>query len=140
MLDFQSTIENRFVDFQIDNTRKCRQIGGRSCKASQSLLQRSPRFVRQALLVIVSRLMKKSLTAYKYYTSDLAPGHIKPRLRATLRPGPCTRGPARRRPGRGGSVKIKSQGWIIDRTWKGSFSAVSTPNFARLSKYSLESS
>ena len=40
--------------------------------------------------------------------------------------------------GRGGSVKIKSQGWIINRTLRGSFSAVSTPNFA--SKYSLESS
>ena len=38
--------------------------------------------------------------------------------------------------GRGGSVKIKSQGWIINRTLRGSFSAVSTPNFA--SKYSLE--
>ena len=38
--------------------------------------------------------------------------------------------------GRGGSVKIKSQGWIINRTLRGSFSAVSTPNFA--SKYSFE--
>ena len=32
--------------------------------------------------------------------------------------------------GRGGSVKIKSQGWIINRTLRGSFSAVSTPNLA----------
>ena len=40
--------------------------------------------------------------------------------------------------GRSGSVKITSQGWIISRTLRGSFSAVSTPNFAR--KYSLESS
>ena len=34
--------------------------------------------------------------------------------------------------GRGGSVKIGSQGWIIKRTLRGSFSGVSTPNFARL--------
>ena len=32
--------------------------------------------------------------------------------------------------GRGGSVKIKSQGWIIKWTLRGSFSAVSKPNFA----------
>ena len=40
--------------------------------------------------------------------------------------------------GRGGSVKIKSQGWQIKWALRGSFSAVSTPIFAR--KYSLESS
>ena len=39
-------------------------------------------------------------------------------------------------PGRGGSVKIKFQGWIMNRTLRGSFSALSTPKFA--SKHSLE--
>ena len=41
------------------------------------------------------------------------------------------------RDGRGGSVEIKSQGWKIKWTLRGSFSAVSTPIFA--SKYLLES-
>merc|ERR1719321_1871779 len=44
----------------------------------------------------------------------------------------------RNRTGWGGSVKIKSQGWKIPCTLRGSLSAVSTPIFA--SKYSLESS
>ena len=45
--------------------------------------------------------------------------------------------PSEKCSGQGGSVKIKSQGWKIKWTSRGSFSAVSTPIFA--SKYSLES-